>query len=83
MKNTVNEVGFPLVTHTVDSDARFGSYGILKSRQGAEQILDRLDRRANNQIFKHINARILTRVANKFHRSLTRLSNAYSYTHFQ
>jgi hypothetical protein len=26
-----NELSFPLVTHMVYSDARFGSYGILKS----------------------------------------------------
>jgi hypothetical protein len=82
MKNAVNELSFPLVTHTVDSDARFCSYGFLKSEQGAELILDRLDRRMNNQIFKGRNAGILTRVDNRLHRSLTLLSNAHSYTHF-
>jgi hypothetical protein len=30
-KVSVNEVIFPLVTHTAYSDARFDSYGILKS----------------------------------------------------
>jgi hypothetical protein len=33
-----NELSFPLVTHMVYSDARFDSYGILKSGQGAELI---------------------------------------------
>jgi hypothetical protein len=82
MADAVNELSFLLVTHTAYSDARFDRYGILKSGQGAEQILDRLERMMNGQIFKIINARILTRVANRFHRSLTQLSNAYSYTHF-
>jgi hypothetical protein len=31
MKNAINELSFLLVTHTVDSDARIGGYGILKS----------------------------------------------------
>ncbi len=30
-KVAVNELSFPLVTHTAYSDARFDSYGILKS----------------------------------------------------
>jgi hypothetical protein len=38
MEFATNELSFLLVTHTVDSDARFDSYGILKSRQGAELI---------------------------------------------
>jgi hypothetical protein len=49
-KNAINELRFPLVTHTAHSDARFGSYGVLKSGQGAEQILDRLDRRIIDQV---------------------------------
>jgi hypothetical protein len=36
------ELSFPLVTHMAYSDARFGSYGILKSGRGAENFLDRL-----------------------------------------
>jgi hypothetical protein len=39
-KVVVNELSFPLVTHTTYSDARFDSYGILNSRQGAENFLD-------------------------------------------
>jgi hypothetical protein len=82
-KNAVNELSFPLVTHTVNSNARFGSYGVLKSGQGAENFLDRLDRRMNDQIFRGRNVGILTRVANRFCRSLTQLSSAYSHTCFQ
>jgi hypothetical protein len=41
-KFSINELKLPLVTHTVYSDARFGSYGILKSGRGAEHFLDRL-----------------------------------------
>jgi hypothetical protein len=52
MKNAINELRFPLVTQTAYSDARFDSYRILKQEQGAEQILDRLDRRMNNQILR-------------------------------
>jgi hypothetical protein len=37
-----SELSFPLVTHMTFSDARFGSYGILKSGRGAENFLDRL-----------------------------------------
>jgi hypothetical protein len=37
-KIAVNELCFLLVTHTVDSKARFGSYRILKSGQGAEKL---------------------------------------------
>jgi hypothetical protein len=35
-KVVVNEVSFPLVTHTALSEERFGSYGILKIEHGAE-----------------------------------------------
>jgi hypothetical protein len=34
------------------SNARFDSYAILKSGQGAENILDRLFRPANDQILR-------------------------------
>jgi hypothetical protein len=37
-----NDLSFPLVNHMAFSDARFGSYGILKSGRGAENFLDRL-----------------------------------------
>jgi hypothetical protein len=40
-KVSVNEISFLLVTHTVYSDARFDSYGILNSGWGAENFLDR------------------------------------------
>jgi hypothetical protein len=49
-KVAINELSFPLVTHTVYSDARFGSYGILKSLQSAGSFLDRQDRLANDQV---------------------------------
>jgi hypothetical protein len=49
MKLSANEFSFLLVTHTVNSDARFGRYTLLKSGQGAEQILDRLGIHANGQ----------------------------------
>jgi hypothetical protein len=48
----INELRFPLVTHTVYSDARFESYGILKSEQGAEDSLDRLDRPTHDQVLR-------------------------------
>jgi hypothetical protein len=48
-----NELIFPLVTHTVYSDAQFESYGILNSRQGAENSLDRL---AHDQVLREEDA---------------------------
>jgi hypothetical protein len=38
MKIAINELCFLLVTHTVNSNARFGSYRILKSGQGTEKL---------------------------------------------
>jgi hypothetical protein len=80
-KVTINELIFLLVTHTAYSDARFDSYGILKSGQGAENFLDRLGRSANDQA--------LGQKMHEFWRGLftnsielTQLSNGYSYTHF-
>jgi hypothetical protein len=78
-----NELRFPLVTHMAYSDARFGSYGILKSGRGAENYLDRLRRPANGRVLRAEDARNLTRVVYKFRRPLTQLSNAYSHGHFQ
>jgi hypothetical protein len=49
-KASVNEVSFPLVTHTVYSDAWFDRYRLLKTGQGAEHFLDRLDIQANDQV---------------------------------
>jgi hypothetical protein len=77
-----NELRFPLVTHMAFSDARFGSYGILKSGRGAENFLDRLCRPANDQVLRADDARNFTRVIYKFRRPLTQLSNAYSNAHF-
>jgi hypothetical protein len=51
-KVVVNELSFPLVTHTTYSDARFDSYGILNSRQGAENFLDKLDIPMDDQVVK-------------------------------
>jgi hypothetical protein len=42
-KVVFNELRFLLVTHMVYSNARFDSYGLLKTGQGAEHILDRLE----------------------------------------
>jgi hypothetical protein len=50
--NSVNELSFPLVTHTAYSDARFDSYRVLKSGQSAEQILDRLGIHAIDQVLR-------------------------------
>jgi hypothetical protein len=47
-----NDLSFPLVTHMAYSDARFGSYGILKSGLGAESFLDRLCRPVNDQVLR-------------------------------
>jgi hypothetical protein len=77
-----NELSFLLVTHMAYSDTRFGSYGILKSGRGAENILDRLCSPAKDQVLRAEDARNLTRVIYKFCRPLTQLSNAYSYAHF-
>jgi hypothetical protein len=51
-KCSVNELIFPLVTHMVNSDAWFDSYWVLKTGQGAEQILDRLDLQTNDQVLR-------------------------------
>jgi hypothetical protein len=48
----INKLSFPLVTHTADSDARFDGYRILKSGQGAEHFLDRLDIQMNDQVLR-------------------------------
>jgi hypothetical protein len=77
-----NELSFLLVTHMAYSNARFCSYRILKSGRRAENFLDRLCRPANNPVFRAEDARNMTRVIYKFHRSLTHLSNTYSYAHF-
>jgi hypothetical protein len=51
-KVSVNELRFPLVTHTVYSNARFESYRTLKSGQGAEDSLNRLDRPEHDQVLR-------------------------------
>jgi hypothetical protein len=51
-KVTVNKLRFSLVNHTAHYDARFDSYGVLKSGQGAELVLGRLDTRMNNQVLR-------------------------------
>jgi hypothetical protein len=81
-KVAINELRFPLVSHTVYSDARFDSYGILKSGPGAEDFLDWLDRPMNDQVLRAEDARNSARVIYKFRRLLTQLSNSYSYAHF-
>jgi hypothetical protein len=61
-KVPLNELSFPLVTHTVYSDARFDKYGILKSGWGAGNFLDRLGRPMNDQVLGAEDARIMARV---------------------
>jgi hypothetical protein len=78
-----SELIFPLVTHMAYSNARFGSYGILKSGLGAKNFLDKLCRPANGQVLRAEDARNLTRVIYKFRRPLTQLSNAYSHAPFR
>jgi hypothetical protein len=51
-KVVFDELRFLLVTHMTYFDARFDSYGILKSGQGAEHFLDRLDIPMNDQVLK-------------------------------
>jgi hypothetical protein len=81
-KASFNELRFLLVTHTVDSDARFDSYGILKPGQGAKHFLDRLDILTNDQVLGAEDVRIFVRVVYGFRRPLTQPFNAYSYTYF-
>jgi hypothetical protein len=81
-KVAYNELSSPLVTHMAYSDARFDSYEILKSGQGAENFLDRLCRMANDQVLRAEDAQNMMRVVYKFRRPLTQLSNAYSHVHF-
>jgi hypothetical protein len=77
-----NELSFPLVTHMTFSNARFDSYGILKSGRGAENFLDRLCRLANDQVLRAEDAQNLMRVVYKFRRPLTQLSSVYPHAHF-
>jgi hypothetical protein len=65
-KVAISELVFPLVTHTVYYNARFDSYGILKSGRGAENSLDRLGRLANNQVLGKEDTRNMARVVYKF-----------------
>jgi hypothetical protein len=57
-KVTVNELSFPLVTHTAYSVVRFDRYGILKSGCGAKNFLDRLGRQTNDQVLRADDAQI-------------------------
>jgi hypothetical protein len=82
MKIAVNELRFSQVTHMECSNGRLDRYGILKSGQGAENFLDRLDRPANDQVLRAEDARILARVVYGSCRLLTQPSNSYSYAHF-
>jgi hypothetical protein len=51
-KVVVDKLRFLLVSHTTYSDARFDSYGIVKSGQGAENFLDRLEIPTDDQVLK-------------------------------
>jgi hypothetical protein len=61
-KVSVNELRFPLVTHTIYSDAQFDRYEILNSGWGAGNFLDKLDRLVNDQVSRAEDAQILVRV---------------------
>jgi hypothetical protein len=54
-KVATNELSFRLVTDTTYSDARFDSYGILKSGQGTEDFLDSLNIPINDQVLREEN----------------------------
>jgi hypothetical protein len=49
MKNVVNELSFPLVTHTTHFNIRFGCYDILKSCFSSGYTMDILDCRCSVQ----------------------------------
>jgi hypothetical protein len=51
-KVVVDKLRFLLVSHTTYSDARFDSYGIVKSGQGAENFLDRLEIPTDDQVLE-------------------------------
>jgi hypothetical protein len=51
MKNAANKLCFPMVTHTAYFGTLFGSYGLLNSGYGADQILDRLVIQVIDQVF--------------------------------
>jgi hypothetical protein len=65
-KVSVNKLSFLLVTHTTYSDAWFDSYRILKSGQGAEDFLDRLDISTNGQVLRVEDTRNMARAVYKF-----------------
>jgi hypothetical protein len=48
----INELSFSLITHTIHSDTRFDSYGLLKSGQGAEYFVDRWVMQMNDQVLR-------------------------------
>jgi hypothetical protein len=52
----INKLRFPLVTHTVYSNAQFSRYGLLNSEHGAEHNLDRLDIQVNDQVLRALEA---------------------------
>jgi hypothetical protein len=82
-KVIVNELIFLLVTHTTYSDARFDSYGILNSGQGAENFLDRLNIPTNDQVLRAQDTRILASFVYGFRRQLNHISNVYPYAQFR
>jgi hypothetical protein len=51
-KVVIDELRFLLVTHTTYFDGRFDSFKILKSEQGVENFLDRLDIPTNDQVVR-------------------------------
>jgi hypothetical protein len=51
-KVVIDELRFLLVTHMTYFDGRFDSFEILKSEQGVENFLDRLDIPTNDQVVR-------------------------------
>jgi hypothetical protein len=82
-KVAVNELRFPLVTHTAYYDARFDSYGILKSGRAAENFSGQNGQTGERSGFSGRRCTNLLRFVYEFRRPLTQLFNSYSHTHFR
>jgi hypothetical protein len=78
MRNIINELSFPLVTHTTCFDTWFGCYGYLKSGYRAGQIPGRLDIQVLDQDFGLQEARKLLGFDHEFCSQHGQLSNTYS-----
>jgi hypothetical protein len=52
-KNVANELSFPLATHTIHFDIRFGHYGISNSCFSSGHVMDRLDCSGSVRFLSH------------------------------